>query len=249
MNRWVDKVAVVTGASSGIGAAIAVDLANDGMKVVALGRRLERLEELKSKVNSTATGEIHSIKCDVSKEEEVIAAFNSIIDQLGGIDVLINNAGVVRTNTSLLAKNNTVPIREVIDTNVMGIVYCTREAFQSMKSRNIDGHVILINSVCGHQVTMIPGVSLNIYPPSKYAVTAMTEIFRQEFQTEGTKIKITSISPGVVRTEIIPDEVLAAADMHLLNAEDIAAAVLYVLGTPPHVQVHELIIRPVGGAL
>lgn len=204
MNRWIGKVAVVTGASAGIGAAIAIDLANAGLIVIGLARRVERVEELKSKVKSSATGQLHAFKCDVSKEEEIITAFNWVISQFGGVDILVNNAGIVRSSTTILAKDNTVPIREVLDTNVMGVVLCTREAFHSMKSRNVAGHVILINSIVGHQVPVMPGVTMNIYPPSKYAVTAITEVLRQEFQNEGTKIKVTvSLTSNLIINYVI----------------------------------------------
>lgn len=191
MNRWNGKIAVVTGASSGIGSAVVVDLVNAGLKVIGFARRVERVDQLKSKVSSTATGELHSFKCDVSNEEDVLAAFAWVISKFGGVDVLVNNAGVMRLDTSLLTKNNTSAIRQVLDTNVMGVVYCTREAFQSMKSRGVAGHVILINSIGGHNVPNVPGITPNIYSPSKFAVTAMTEVLRQEFQNEGTKIKVT----------------------------------------------------------
>lgn len=192
MNQWVGKVAVVTGASSGIGATIVVDLANAGMIVIGLARRKELVEELISKVQETETaGALHAFKCDVSKEEDILVAFNWIIEQFGGVDVLINNAGVMKPFTTLVSKDNTDAMRDVLDTNVLGVVLCTREAFQSMKNRNVAGHVILINSVGGHKVPTLPGITLNIYTPSKFAVTAITEVLRQEFRNEGTKIKVT----------------------------------------------------------
>lgn len=192
MDRWIGKVAVVTGASSGIGAAIAVDLAKAGMIVIGLARRQGRVDELKARVPADAVGALHSYKCDVSVESEIVATFAWIRAEFGGIDVLINNAGIVSQNTKLIGANNSAEIRAVIDTNVLALVWCTREAFASMKERAVDGHVVLINSVMGHGVPLIPGTpSTNIYPPSKHAVTAMTEVLRQEFQAEGTKIKIT----------------------------------------------------------
>lgn len=193
MERWAKKVAVVTGASSGIGAAIVVDLVKANMIVIGLARRVEKVDELKSKIPSTSTGELHSFKCDLQQEENVKAAFKWIEEKFQGVDVLVNNAGIV-TKTSLVDVDNTEKIKSIIDTNVMGVFYCTREAFQSMKKRNVDGHVITINSVVGHSVPYFvntPFRSLNIYPATKYAVTAMTELYRQEFQREKTKIKIT----------------------------------------------------------
>lgn len=188
MNRWIGKLAVVTGASSGIGARIAIDLVNAGMIVVGLARRVERVEELKANISTTTTGELHALRCDVTKEEDVLAAFEWIETKFGGVDVLVNNAGVLRS-TRLTTKDNTTAIRDVIDTNIFAVVMCTREAFQSMRRRNFDGHIFLMNSIGGHSVAFLD--SFNIYQPSKYAVTAMTEVLRQEFQTEGTRIKVT----------------------------------------------------------
>lgn len=192
MDRWSKKVAVVTGASAGIGAAIAIELAKEGMIVVALARRIDRLEQLKVQVPIGAKGALHARQCDVSKEDDVKSTFNWINATFGGTDVLVNNAGVVRT-ANLTDADNTKPIREIVETNIMGVVYCTRAAFQSMKSRNVDGHVIMINSIAGHSVPFFVGVmpSFNIYPGTKHAVTAMTEVFRQEFQEQGTRTKIT----------------------------------------------------------
>lgn len=195
MEGWSNKIAVVTGASSGIGAAIAIDLAKEGMTVIGLARRVQRVEQLKAKIPKHSKGVLHARQCDISNEDEVKSTFNWIKSKFGGIDVLVNNAGVTRS-TNLIDTDNTKAIREIVDTNIMGVVYCTREAFQSMKSRNVDGHIILINSIAGHHVPFLAGVmpSFNIYPASKHAITAMTEVLRQEFQTQGTKVKVTVIS-------------------------------------------------------
>jgi len=251
MERWSKKIAVVTGASAGIGAAIVVDLVKAGMIVIGLARRVERVEELKNKIPANSTGSLHPYKCDLQQEGDIKAAFKWIEETFGGVDVLVNNAGVV-TQANLIDLDNTAKIKGVIDTNIMGVVFCTREAFHSMKKRNVDGHVVIINSVVGHNIpyTVDKFPSFNIYPATKHAVTAMTEGYRQEFQREKTKIKITSISPGFVRTEIMGPETPETIEMlkHFpaLQSEDISAAVLYVLGTPPHVQIHELTIKPVG---
>ncbi|XP_004522852.1 farnesol dehydrogenase-like [Ceratitis capitata] len=240
MQRWNNRVAVVTGASSGIGAACVKYLANNGMITVGLARRKERVEELKTGSNSDR---IHAIRCDVQKEEDVIAAFKEIEEKYGPVSVLVNNAGITR-HSDLLKEGNTEDIRAVIETNVLGIVWCTREAFRSMKqSPNGDGHVFLINSVLGHQVLNFP---LNIYAPSKYAVTALTEMYRQEFLNNETKIKITSISPGGVLTEFMSATEEEIAGMSFLASEDVADALIYCLQTPPNVQIHELTIKPIG---
>lgn len=162
------------------------------MIVIALARRVERLAQVRAKVPIGSKGELHTRQCDVTKEEEVKSTFDWITVTFGGIDVLVNNAGVTRT-TNLIDVDNTKPIREIVETNIMGVVYCTREAFQSMKRRNVDGHIILINSVAGHSVPFLVGImpSFNIYPGTKHAITAMTEVLRQEFLAQGTKTKVT----------------------------------------------------------
>lgn len=192
MERWVNKVAVVSGASSGIGAAIAIDLLNAGVKVVGLARRKELTENLKSKVKSSVQKNLFALKCDVGSETDVKNAFQWIDTHLGGVDILVNNAGCIRI-TNIVDKDNTQMLKDVVDANIWGTVYCVREAFHSMKKRDVAGHVILMNSVLGHGVPYFVGTlsSFNIYPPAKHAVTAMTEVLRQEFQALGTKIKIT----------------------------------------------------------
>ncbi|XP_011185399.1 farnesol dehydrogenase [Zeugodacus cucurbitae] len=247
MERWSNRVAVVTGASSGIGAAIVKYLANNGMITVGLARRKERVEALRNEVEDEARERIHAIQCDVTDEQQVVASFAEIESSYGPVVVLVNNAGIGRTKTTLLQSDNLQDIRDVLETNVIGVVICTREAFRSMKAHGADGHVFLINSICGHRVPMFPNTTVNVYPSSKFAVTALTEVYRQEFLDQETNVKITSISPGIVDTEIHIDEAREALpNMPHLKSEDIADALIYCLQTPPHVQIHELTIKPIG---
>lgn len=192
MDRWIGKTAVVTGASSGIGAAICVDLIKAGVNVVGLARRKERIEALKEKIPASATGKLYAIKCDLTQESDIKSAFNWIEGNLGGTDILVNNAGIIKT-MNLLDAENTTNLRETIDTNILAVAICSREAFQSMKKRGINGHIIHINSGAGHKIPYFVGLypSFNIYPSTKFAVTAMTEVMRQELQSFGTKIKVT----------------------------------------------------------
>ncbi|ALC48892.1 maker307 [Drosophila busckii] len=247
MERWSNRVAVVTGASSGIGAACCKDLVAKGMVVVGLARREQRLEELKAALPADQAKRFHFHKCDVSVEQEVLDAFAWVDKTLGGADVLINNAGIAR-HVNVLDAGNSADLRAVIDTNLMGVSWCTREAFQSQQRRKVtDGHIVIINSILGHHVPAMPKATLNLYPASKYALTALTEVLRQEFNDKGTKTKITSISPGVVDTEIISDQARKFLPLSsLLRAEDVADAVSYCIQTPPNVQIHELTIKPVG---
>ncbi|XP_037931617.1 farnesol dehydrogenase-like [Teleopsis dalmanni] len=247
MDRWQNKVAVVTGASSGIGAAIVKDLVNAGLIVVGLARRVERVEELKEHVSKEKQQNLHARQCDVSKEDSVNEAFDWIEKNLGGIDILVNNAGTSKLGN--LCELESSFVQNVLQTNVMGVVYCTKRAFKSMKEHNFNGHVLIINSVAGHRVkntTALKSSSINMYAPSKFAVTAMTEIYRQEFNNLGTKVKITSISPGLVSTELVSDGLKQRMADRILQPEDISNAVLFAISTPPHVQIHELTIKPVG---
>lgn len=184
------KVAVVTGASAGIGAAITLDLIKSGMIVIGLARRPEKVSELKKQLPNTLAVNLSAYKCDVGIEDDVNKAFYWIEQQFGGVDVLINNAGIA-ASTNLLDDGNTNLLKSIIDTNVLGIILCTRNAFQSMKKRGIDGHVILINSTLGQNLGGVAfNSSFNVYPATKYAVTALTETYRQEFMQINSKTKI-----------------------------------------------------------
>ncbi|XP_018319731.1 farnesol dehydrogenase-like [Agrilus planipennis] len=245
MERWVGKVAVVTGASSGIGAAIAEALVKEGLIVAGFARRKERIEELAKKLQqANAKGKLHAVKVDMTKENEIIDGFNWVKKNLGPIHVLVNNAGGARSTT--LINGDTQRWKEVFDVNVIGLTIATREAVKDMTANKVDGHIIHINSVVGHKVINVPGV--NVYPASKYAVTALSETLRHEFIQNKLKIKITSLSPGHVDTEfrdaadlkVDPSSIFAKIKGS--TTEDIANGVLYVLGTPPHVQIQELTI-------
>ncbi|KAF2886866.1 hypothetical protein ILUMI_19307 [Ignelater luminosus] len=186
MERWVEKVAIVTGASSGIGAAIVEQLVEAGLKVVGLARRKERLEEL-SKHLEGKKGKFYAYSADISKEEDILKAFQWVKDNLGPVHILVNNAGVTRVTN--LTDGNTEFWKEVLDTNVLGLCIATREAVKDMRANNVDGHIIHINSIAGHYVPAFPNT--NVYAGSKYAVTALTETLRQELNSIGSKIKIT----------------------------------------------------------
>ncbi|XP_053617119.1 farnesol dehydrogenase-like [Plodia interpunctella] len=241
MERWSGKTAVVTGASAGIGAAICVALANAGMTVVGLARRPHLVDNLKSEV--TGTGSVHSKQCDVSKLEDISVAFQWIEDTFGGVDVLVNNAGVFHQGqfTDLGdCELSDEQIISTIDTNLKGVVFCTRRALASMKKRNFDGHIVNINSIAG---LYVPFSSLfNIYPASKHAACAFTASLLNELADYKNKIKVTSICPGLVDTAMASE---AAKIFPTLRASDVADAVLYVVSTPPSVNINEISISPV----
>jgi NADP+-dependent farnesol dehydrogenase len=208
MDRWVGKVAVVTGASSGIGAGISEFLVDQGLivseatpktpiigsfQVVGLARRSELVEELAKKLTGKK-GQLHAVKADVSNEEDVVKAFKWVEDNLGHVHILINNAGVAKEN--FLCNGDAAAWKGTLDVNVLGLCIATREAVKSMTANNINGHIIHINSVAGHKIPNFPGI--NIYTASKHAVTALAETLRQEFNHLGSKIKITvGLSSGL----------------------------------------------------
>uniref|UniRef100_A0A1B0FBK0 Dehydrogenase n=1 Tax=Glossina morsitans morsitans TaxID=37546 RepID=A0A1B0FBK0_GLOMM len=163
MERWHNKLAIVTGASAGIGAACTKALLSAGLRVIGLARREQKLEELKESLPQVQKSKFIPRKCDVSKEQDVLAAFEWSEKELGGVDVLLNNAGITR-QTELVAPNNTEKIRQVIDTNVMGVLWCTREAFQRMHKRGNEGHILIINSLAGQQGLCPGAVDTNIFP-------------------------------------------------------------------------------------
>uniref|UniRef100_A0A182NY21 Dehydrogenase n=1 Tax=Anopheles dirus TaxID=7168 RepID=A0A182NY21_9DIPT len=242
MERWVEKVAVVTGASSGIGAATAKALAQAGMITVGLARRVEQIEALKNELGPDAAGRLYAIRCDVTQEAEIVAAFSQIEKQFGGVDMQINCAGISRNAWRLLQAHNAQDLLDVVNTNLLGEAFCCREAFLSMQKRSVDGHIVNLNSTVGHS---IPPVRWhNIYPATMYGITALTETIRNEMRFAGSRIKITSISPGLTRTPMVRDSETYPGP--ILEPEDVANAILYAVGTPPRVQVHELTIKPVG---
>lgn len=193
MERWQNYVAVVTGASSGIGAAVVKDLlkAKESLQVVGLARRLERMKEYANELQPEQHKRFHSLKCDISSKESVDSCFDWIIENLRRVDILVNNAGIFVMG-QLSTIDPSIP-QQVLQTNVMGIIYCTQRAFKSMKDRKLDGHVVIVNSNLGHKIPSSGDAPpfMNMYGPSKFAVTAMTELYRQEFKGLGTKVKIT----------------------------------------------------------
>lgn len=249
MNRWKGKVAIVTGASAGCGYSIAEQLVDNGVLVVGLARRKEKIEELAKSLEGKP-GKLYALKADITKEEDILEAFKWVKANLGPVYILINNAGIARPSN--LIDGSTAAWKEVFDTNVLGLTIATREAVKDMRENHVDGHIIHINSVLGHYVAQVP--DLNVYPASKFAVTALTETLRQELNLIGSKIKVTSVSPGPVETEFPTDNKLYKSEEYekfftaipKLVGEDVADAVVYVLSTPPHAHVQELMIRPLG---
>lgn len=195
MERWFGKIAVVTGASSGIGSAISIDLVKSGMIVIGLARRIERFDELQKLIPSNAKGKLYSFKCDISNDNDVVNAFEWIENKFGAVHVLVNNAGVTVLTSITADEGNEEKLKNVIQTNLWGLVSATKKFIAIVNKKKIIGaHVIIINSILGHNVhVMAPGRKpiLNVYPATKFAVTAITEILRQEFNYQQLKTKVT----------------------------------------------------------
>lgn len=238
------SVALVTGASSGIGHAIALKLAQEGYRLALCARRLERLEELQAKLTAMGTEAITQL-VDLRQESDILAFFRAIRQRWGGVDVLINNAGLGHKQS--LLDGDTEAWRDMLEVNVLALCICTREATRDMRQRGGKGHVVHISSMSGHRV---PGGS-GMYSATKFAVRSLTEGLRQELRQAGLDIRVSSISPGFVETEFAAryhqSEEKADAlysQFPVLQPDDIANAVIYMLNQPEHVQIHDMLVRP-----
>ncbi|XP_020280643.1 farnesol dehydrogenase-like [Pseudomyrmex gracilis] len=236
MERWSRQVALVTGASSGIGAEIARALAIKGMQVIAVARRVDRLQELAADVQRKFNAKLHPMRCDVQKEEEIVEVFKWAEKHLGGVDVLINNAGVISTVS--LSEECTDTLQKILNVNVLALAICSREFIQSVKKRKASGHIINIGSIAGQLVEMMP-VSMSLYPASKYAVRGMAASLRGDLAREKLDVKVTNIIPGPVKSEMI-DEFGKVNFGPVLEVKDIADTVIYILSMPPHVQIWDI---------
>jgi NADP-dependent 3-hydroxy acid dehydrogenase YdfG len=165
--------------------------------------------------------------------------------RFGGVDVLINNAGLGRAAS--LADGATEDWREMLELNVLALSICTREALRDMRARGDDGHVIHVSSMAAHRVPPASGM----YSATKFAVRALTEALRQELRERESAIRVTAISPGFVETEFAATyhrSEEAARETYgrfkVLEPSDVADAIAWVLACPPHMQVHDVLMRP-----
>jgi NADP-dependent 3-hydroxy acid dehydrogenase YdfG len=237
------KVALVTGASSGIGEATAVALAEAGASVAIGARRTDRLDALASKLRDGGTS-VLQLALDVTEESACTEAVRRTREELGGLDILVNNAGVMLLGTIVGA--DTEDWRRMLNTNVLGVMYMTHAAIEGMVEQG-SGDVVNVSSVAGRVARLGSGV----YNASKWAVNAFSESLRQEVTGRGVRISL--VEPGIVATELADHITQPAAKQAIrdaagaitpLQAEDIARAVLYLVSQPQHVAINEILIRP-----
>ncbi|KAI4503480.1 hypothetical protein M0802_001702 [Mischocyttarus mexicanus] len=243
MNRWEGKVAVVTGSGSGIGKAITRALLE--RKIIVVGLDIQNEEDTKTADNTkNKRNRYYPLRCDVSREDEIDAAFLFVDEKLNGVDIMVNNAGVIDFHRIIESDRKT--FEKLLNINVLAVAVCMNRAVRSMQKRNVEGHVFNINSVLGH---IMPCSSLdntrscngwNLYPTSKHASVALTQSVRQELCVIKSRIRVTSISPGIVKTEICGSDTQIkelAYTRPALLPEDIADGLIYALGTRPDVAV------------
>jgi len=237
------KVAIITGASSGIGEATALALSKAGAKVAIGARRMDKLQSVKEKIEKNG-GEVFMQKLDVTKKSECDSFVDAVVKKWGTVDILVNNAGLMPL--SFFKNLKVSEWDQMIDVNIKGVLYCTGAVIPHLVAKK-SGHIVNLSSVAGRIV--FPAGS--VYCATKHAVAAFSEGLRQEFSVR-SNIRVTSIEPGVVATELndtITDESLkgfveAAKKMVALQAEDIANAILFAVESPPHMNVNEILIRP-----
>jgi NADP-dependent 3-hydroxy acid dehydrogenase YdfG len=237
------KVALVTGASSGIGEATAIALAAEGAKVALAARRQDRLEALQQKLVSGGA-EATTISLDVTDEQQCRDAVAATRNRLGGLDIVINNAGLMLLGPILDA--DTEDWRRMINTNVLGLMYLTHAALPHLVAQR-SGDIVNISSVAGRVARLGSGA----YNASKWGVNAFTESLRQEVTERGVRVSV--VEPGLVDTElgdhITNAEAKAAtkewkASIRSLTADDIARSIVFVVSQPDHVAINEVLVRP-----
>jgi NADP-dependent 3-hydroxy acid dehydrogenase YdfG len=246
MGSLDSKVAAITGASSGIGEATALALAAEGCAVALGARRHDRIDALAERINSEG-GKAVAIETDVANEESAKAFVTRANDELGGLNVLVNNAGVMLLGP--MAGADTGEWRRMIEVNGLGLLYCTHAALPIMGAAG-SGHIVNIASVAGREASMGAGV----YNFTKFGVVGLSEALRQECSY--ANVRVTVVEPGFTETELQGHnthpmvlermEKMKERYGELLEASDIAESILWAVTRPNRVNVNEILIRPTG---
>jgi NADP-dependent 3-hydroxy acid dehydrogenase YdfG len=240
-NNIEDKVVIITGASSGIGKATAVMLAERGAKVVLGARGLNRLEALARRIEATG-GEVTYAQTDVRRREDLTSLVKLALDRYDQLDVLINNAGIMPV--SPLDDLRVEDWENMIDINIKGVLYGIAAALPVFRKQGF-GHFVNTASTAGHKT--VPNQS--VYSATKFAVRAISEGLRME---AGEKLRVTIISPGFVNTNFaegvrnpeVKTQLENARDKFALPPEAIARAIVFAIEQPSDVDVNEIIVRP-----
>lgn len=230
-----NKVAVVTGASSGLGAAFARALVAEGAHVFGLARRVLKLSALQEALGPS----FHPVACDVREESDVKAAFEAVLTEHGRVEVLVNNAGLGRFGPldALSAEDWDAQF----DTNLRGVFLCTRAALPAMKRQNaatgFGGHIVNIASVAG----LVGNANLAAYNATKFGLRGFSEALMKEVRNDG--IKVTCVYPGSVDTAFAA-VAGTTGSRNPMTADDIAATVIHLLATPDNYLISEVVMRP-----
>ncbi len=235
------KIALITGATSGIGKATAELLLNNGYRVILTGRRIELLNELKEKFPE---GSVHILCFDIRNSQETESTLNSLPAEWKSIDVLVNNAGLA-WGLSQFYDGKIEHWDTMIDTNIKGLLYVSRIVAGWMKEAQ-SGHIVNIGSIAGKEVYF----NGNVYCATKHAVDALTKAMRIEMSP--FNVRVTGVHPGAVETEFsivrFDGDIERAKSVYQgfenLVAEDIADAILYCISRKPHVNINDLVIMP-----
>jgi NADP-dependent 3-hydroxy acid dehydrogenase YdfG len=244
MKSLENQIAIVTGASSGIGEAAALALAEAGAKVTLAARRKDRLGNVKKKIEDMG-GEALLIQTDVTVREQVEAMVAQTKKKWGHIDILVNNAGMMLL--SFMDKLKAEEWERMIDVNLKGVLYGVAAVLPIMREQR-SGHIINISSDADRKVFHGSAV----YSATKAAVTLLSEGLRFELAVEKMPIRVTSISSGAVATELakhITDKDIfevfrSHPPIEFMKAADVAAAVLFAVTQPPHVDINNILVRP-----
>ncbi len=240
----MNKIALVTGATSGIGEATTIVLAKLGYNIIITGRREERLSKLKATIESNGTTKILTLCFDIRNQEETLNAIKSIPTEWQKIDILVNNAGLA-WGTETMDDVKWDKWQQMIDTNITGLLFLSKEIIKFMV-KNQSGHIINISSIAG--INVYEGGS--VYCATKHAVNAITQGMRIDLLKHN--IKVTSIAPGMVETEFslvrFDGDQNKADNVYKgvvpLSAQDIAETIEFVVTRPAHVNINDILIMP-----
>lgn len=242
------KIALITGATAGIGEAIAKRMAKEGCRIIITGRRQDRLNRLKSEIEALYQAEVYTLKFDVRNYSEVEQSLTSLPETWKNIDILINNAGLA-VGLNPIHEGVVDDWERMIDTNIKGLLYVTRVISPGMVERR-SGHIVNLCSIAGKEVY----ANGNVYCATKHAVDALTKGMRIDLLPYN--IRVTQVCPGAVETEFSIVRFKGDKDradkvyqgFTPLDADNIADAIYYVVSQPPHVDVQDMLVLPTAQA-